>query len=94
MKVTQGQQAKFQCGTSGWYPGPNITWTLNDNTVNSSMDNTTSDGVSFNSTSVLTFQAVRNTTVKCLASIDALANPQSTSVFLVVGKKLLLLSLC
>uniref|UniRef100_A0A3Q0R233 Immunoglobulin superfamily, member 5a n=1 Tax=Amphilophus citrinellus TaxID=61819 RepID=A0A3Q0R233_AMPCI len=87
--VMQDQQVKFQCGTSGWYPKPIITWTLNGNAVNSSLDNTTNDGVSFNSTSVLTFQAVRNTTVNCLASIEALTYPQSTSVFLVVGKKVL-----
>lgn len=90
MKVMYDQQVEFQCVTAGWYPKPTVTWTLNGNAMNSTLDNFTDNGDFFNSTSVLTFQAVRDTTVKCLVSIPALTSPQSTSLFLVVGKKILL----
>lgn len=90
MKVMYDQQVTFQCVAAGWYPKPTVTWTLNGNAMNSTLDNFTDNGDFFNSTSVLTFQAVRDTTVKCLVSIPALTSPQSTSLFLVVGKKLLL----
>ncbi|CAI5644403.1 unnamed protein product [Oreochromis niloticus] len=87
MKVMYDQQVEFQCVTAGWYPKPTVTWTLNGNAMNSTLDNFTDNGDFFNSTSVLTFQAVRDTTVKCLVSIPALTSPQSTSLFLVVAPK-------
>lgn len=86
--MEQGQQVEFQCQTGSWYPEPTIGWSLNGVTVNSSLYNTSSmaQGASFNSTSVLRFQAVSSTTVECWATVTALATPQSTSVYLVVGK--------
>uniref|UniRef100_A0A3P8N747 Ig-like domain-containing protein n=2 Tax=Astatotilapia calliptera TaxID=8154 RepID=A0A3P8N747_ASTCA len=87
MKVMYDQQVTFQCVAAGWYPKPTVTWTLNGNAMNSTLDNFTDNGDFFNSTSVLTFQAVRDTTVKCLVSIPALTSPQSTSLFLVVAPK-------
>uniref|UniRef100_A0A3P8SRU2 Immunoglobulin superfamily, member 5a n=1 Tax=Amphiprion percula TaxID=161767 RepID=A0A3P8SRU2_AMPPE len=82
---------EFQCVTTAWFPAPTISWTRNGAAVNSSLFNTTSmtDGDSFNSTSILQFQAVSNTTVTCLATVPTLPNPQSSSVFLEVGKKVL-----
>lgn len=99
MTVVQDQQVEFQCEASAWYPIPTVIWTRNGEAVNSSLYNTTSmaDGDSFNSTSVLKFQAVRNTAVECRATVSTLANPQSSSVFLVVGKNFFhkyLLSMC
>ncbi|XP_047463195.1 immunoglobulin superfamily member 5 isoform X2 [Mugil cephalus] len=84
--VPQDEQVEFQCVTSAWFPTPTITWNQNGEAVNSSLYNTTSvaDGDFFNATSVLKFQAVRNTTVQCLATIPALTNPVSSSVFMVV----------
>uniref|UniRef100_A0A8C9Z0H2 Immunoglobulin superfamily, member 5a n=1 Tax=Sander lucioperca TaxID=283035 RepID=A0A8C9Z0H2_SANLU len=87
--VIQGQQVEFLCVTSAWYPTPTVSWTWNGQAVNSSLYNTSSmaDGDTFNSTSVLKFQAESNTTVECRATVQALTNPESSSVFLVVGKK-------
>ncbi|KAJ0062013.1 hypothetical protein NL108_014903 [Boleophthalmus pectinirostris] len=87
--VKQDEQAEFQCETSGWFPAATISWTLNGIAVNSSLVNTTDvpDGDSFNTTSVLKFQAIRNTTVTCLASVPTLQNPISSSVQLVVVPK-------
>ncbi|XP_069001781.1 immunoglobulin superfamily member 5 [Embiotoca jacksoni] len=84
--AVQDQHVEFQCVTTAWLPIPTVTWTRNGEAVDSSLFNTTSmtDGDSFNSTSVLQFQAVRKTTVKCLATIPTLEKPQSSSVFLVV----------
>lgn len=89
MTVVQDQQVEFQCVTSAWFPKPTVSWTRNGHAVNSSLYNTTSmdDGDYFNSTSVLKFQAVSNTTVQCHATVLTLINPQSSSVFLVVGKE-------
>ncbi|XP_078121563.1 immunoglobulin superfamily member 5 [Sander vitreus] len=85
--VMQGQQVEFRCVTSAWYPTPTVSWTRNGQAVNSSLYNTSSmaDGDTFNSTSVLKFQAESNTTVECRATVQALTNPESSSVFLVVA---------
>ncbi|KAM6983710.1 immunoglobulin superfamily member 5 isoform 2-T2 [Tautogolabrus adspersus] len=89
LKVKQDEQVEFQCVTASWFPSPTVSWALNGQLVDSSLYNTTSmaDGDSFNSTSVLKFQAVRNTTVECRATVETLTNPQSSSVFLVVVPK-------
>uniref|UniRef100_A0A3B5A6J8 Immunoglobulin superfamily, member 5a n=1 Tax=Stegastes partitus TaxID=144197 RepID=A0A3B5A6J8_9TELE len=80
---------ELQCLTTAWFPVPAVSWTQNGAAVNSSLYNTTSmaDGDSFNSTSVLTFQAVSDTTVTCLATVPTLKNPQSSSIFLTVVPK-------
>ncbi|XP_071317629.1 immunoglobulin superfamily member 5-like isoform X2 [Trachinotus anak] len=87
--VTQDQQVEFECVTTTWFPAPTVSWKRNGQVVNSSLYNTTimMDGDSFNSTSVLKFQAVSNTTVECQATVTALLDPQSSSVFLVVVPK-------
>ncbi|XP_038162600.1 immunoglobulin superfamily member 5-like [Cyprinodon tularosa] len=87
--VAQGQQVTFECVTAGWIPAPNITWTQNDETVISSLYNSTiiADGDKFNSISVLNLTAVRNTKVECLANIAALKAPKSSPVFVTVVPK-------
>ncbi|TKS83678.1 Immunoglobulin superfamily member 5 [Collichthys lucidus] len=87
--ANQGDQVEFQCAASLWFPDPTITWTRNGEAVNSSLYNTTSvnDVNYFNSTSVLKFQAERNTRVECLATVPTLTKPQSSSVYLVVVPK-------
>lgn len=89
MTVVQDQQVELQCVTTAWFPIPTVTWTQNGKAVDSSLYNTTdmANGDSFNTTSVLKLQAVSNTTVACWATVPALTNPTSSSVFLVVGKK-------
>ncbi|XP_076025213.1 immunoglobulin superfamily member 5 [Genypterus blacodes] len=88
-KVVEGQQVEFQCLTTDWFPAAEVTWTRNGQKVNESLYNTSrvEHGDKFNSTSVLKFQAVRNTTVACLASLSSLTHPQSSSVYLVVVPK-------
>ncbi|XP_031713222.1 immunoglobulin superfamily member 5 isoform X2 [Anarrhichthys ocellatus] len=87
--VVQDQQVEFQCITSAWFPTPTVSWTRNGQAVSSSLYNTTSmaNGDTFNSTSVLKFQAVGNATVECRATVLSLTSPQSSSVFLVVVPK-------
>ncbi|XP_068187812.1 immunoglobulin superfamily member 5 [Antennarius striatus] len=87
--AVQDDQVEFQCMTSGWFPAPNISWSLNGEPASSSLYNTTNtpDGDAFNSTSVLTFQAVRNTTVVCWVTVPTLPNPISSSSFLAVVPK-------
>ncbi|KAM9385728.1 immunoglobulin superfamily member 5 [Pholidichthys leucotaenia] len=89
LKVEQEQEVEFQCVATGWFPSPTVSWSLNGGAVDSSLYNTsfTADGDSYNSTSVLKFQAVRNTTVECLVSVPTMINPQSSSVVLVVVPK-------
>lgn len=86
--VVRDQQAEFQCVTTAWLPVPTVSWTLNGEAVNTSLYNTTNmaDGNYYNSTSVLNFQAVSNTTVVCWATVLTLKEPKSSSAFLVVGK--------
>lgn len=89
MAVERGQQVEFQCHTSAWFPEPDVGWALNGAAVDSISYNTTSIAVGdfYNSTSVLNFHAVSNATVECRATVAALKNPISSSVFLAVGKK-------
>ncbi|KAM9788985.1 immunoglobulin superfamily member 5 [Neosynchiropus ocellatus] len=87
--VAEDQQVELECVTSGWFPSPTISWTLNGRTADSSLYNSSSvaHGDSFNTTSELTFRAVRNTTVECLAAVTSLTKPRSSSVFVVVDPK-------
>lgn len=89
MTVMQDQRVEFQCITTAWFPAPTINWTRNDQHVDSSLYNTTNvaEGDSYNSTSILQFAAVTDTTVECLATVQSLRSPQTSSVFLAVGKK-------
>lgn len=90
LTVVQDQHVEFQCITAAWFPAPTISWTRNGQLVNSSLYSTTNvtEGDYYNSTSVLQFPAVIDTTVECLATVQTLRSPQTSSVFLVVGKKI------
>uniref|UniRef100_A0A3Q2Y0Z9 Immunoglobulin superfamily, member 5a n=1 Tax=Hippocampus comes TaxID=109280 RepID=A0A3Q2Y0Z9_HIPCM len=85
-KVTQDEEVDFNCLTSAWFPSPVVTWNLNGGAVDSSLYNSThvAHGDSFNSSSVLKFKAVKNSTVECLAMLQTLTKPLSSSVHLVV----------
>ncbi|XP_034539502.1 immunoglobulin superfamily member 5 [Notolabrus celidotus] len=89
-KVKQDEQVEFRCVTAAWFPTPSVSWALNGQPLDTSLYNTShmDDGDYSNSTSILKFQAVRNTSVDCRATVESLTNPQSSSVFLVVGKKI------
>lgn len=85
----QDEQVEFKCVTSGWFPKHTVGWSLNGKAATSSLYNTTvvEAGDFYNSTSVLNFQAVSNTTVECWATLPTLTTAISSSVSLVVGKK-------
>ncbi|XP_066507909.1 immunoglobulin superfamily member 5 [Hoplias malabaricus] len=85
----EGDQVNFQCVARGWFPTPQISWTSDGTLVDQELFNTSSVevGTLFNSNSTLTFTALRNTSVECLASIPALTSPQRSAVFLTVEKK-------
>ncbi|XP_034034859.1 immunoglobulin superfamily member 5 [Thalassophryne amazonica] len=87
--ATQDQQVEFQCVTAAWFPVPTISWSLDGQNANSSLNDTiiVAHGDTFNSTAALKFQAVRNTRVECLATVSALTSPQSSAVYLVVVPK-------
>ncbi|CAJ1064561.1 immunoglobulin superfamily member 5 [Xyrichtys novacula] len=89
VKVNQDEQVEFRCVMAAWFPTPNVSWALNGQTVDTKLWNTThmDNGDYVNSTSVLKFQAVRNTTVECQATVETLTKPQTSSVFLVVVPK-------
>ncbi|XP_053311719.1 immunoglobulin superfamily member 5 [Spea bombifrons] len=79
------------CTFLKWYPMPRITWEIN-NTLASSLDYvvdfvTGKDGL-VNGTSVLTLRPQDKVTVTCLASIETLPKPQSTSVEIVVKENI------
>ncbi|XP_054610719.1 uncharacterized protein igsf5a isoform X2 [Dunckerocampus dactyliophorus] len=86
MTVVQDQEVEFHCETSAWFPPPSIIWTVNGDTVDDIPSNSTNvtHGDSFNSSSILKFQAVKDSTVVCLATLPTLKNPLSSSVHVVV----------
>ncbi|XP_074528604.1 immunoglobulin superfamily member 5 [Halichoeres trimaculatus] len=88
-KVNEDEQVEFRCVTAAWFPTPSISWALNGKPVDPGLYNTThaDDGDYSNSTSVLKFQALRNTTVECRATVETMTNPETSSVFLVVVPK-------
>ncbi|XP_061659803.1 immunoglobulin superfamily member 5 isoform X2 [Syngnathoides biaculeatus] len=86
LKVVQDEEVELNCLTFAWFPHPVVSWNLNGGSVDSSFYNSThaAHGDSFNSSSVLKFRAVKNSTVACLAMLQTLTNPLSSSVHLVV----------
>ncbi|XP_077403382.1 immunoglobulin superfamily member 5 [Vanacampus margaritifer] len=88
-KVAQDEEVEFNCVTSAWFPSPVVSWNLNGGTVDNSLYNSThvAHGDSFNSSSVLTFKAIKNLTVECLAIVQTLTKPLSSTVHLVVVPK-------
>ncbi|XP_036451429.1 immunoglobulin superfamily member 5 isoform X1 [Colossoma macropomum] len=86
--VMEGDQVVFQCLAAGWFPTPQLFWTVDDTVVDQQLFNTSSVevGTLVNSNSTLMFTAVRNVSVVCLASIPSLITPLRSSVFLVVEK--------
>ncbi|KAM4701122.1 immunoglobulin superfamily member 5 [Discoglossus pictus] len=75
------------CKAAGWYPDPVITWQIN-NTFLNTLDYVTSYTPGNNglqdAVSILTIHTQDNVSISCLASIESLAAPQSTSVNLIV----------
>ncbi|XP_078512945.1 immunoglobulin superfamily member 5 isoform X1 [Lissotriton helveticus] len=78
------------CQASGWLPAPHITWMTNNSPVDSFNYVTTQHSVGSeglqNAVSTLNMTFGENSTVTCLASIEALSTPQSTTVTVTVSE--------
>lgn len=90
--MKHGDQAVFICVATGWFPAPQVSWEINDTMADSVHYNTTVDanGTLFNSNSTLTISATDSAQVQCLAEVSAMSTPQTSSVFLIVGKNVIL----
>lgn len=82
---TEGAQTEFRCRAVGWFPEPNMSWSVNgvENPCNISSE---TQGSLFNSNCTLTVTAVKNSSVQCLVKVPALSTAESNTVFLTVGK--------
>lgn len=82
---TEGAQTEFRCRAVGWFPEPNMSWSVNG--VESSCNRSSeTQGSLFNSSCTLTVTAIKNSSVQCLVKVPALDTPESNTVFLTVGK--------
>lgn len=92
LTVKHGDQAVFVCVASGWFPEAQVYWSMNGTMVDTENYNTSVEaiGTLLNSTSTLTVSAVGSAQVQCLAKVPALFIPQTSSVFLIVGKNKIL----
>ncbi|XP_029434878.1 immunoglobulin superfamily member 5 isoform X3 [Rhinatrema bivittatum] len=81
------QTTQIVCEACGWYPAPLLTWLINHTSANplSYVTHATegSDRL-WNVSSNLSLSAQANSTVSCLAAIDAFPEPQSVTVSLAV----------
>lgn len=82
---TEGAQMEFQCRVVGWFPEPNVSWSVNGVAYSCNISSVT-QGNLFNSSCTLTVTAVKNSSVQCLVKIPALSSPDISTVFLTVGK--------
>lgn len=87
LTIRENQTIEIVCEAVGWDPAPQITWMVNNITVdNSNYITNQSQGTNglYNEDSILTLTPLTNATVICLAAILALSEPQSATVALVV----------
>ncbi|KAL0182999.1 hypothetical protein M9458_022374, partial [Cirrhinus mrigala] len=80
---TEGTQTEFQCRAVGWFPEPNVSWSVNGE-ANSCNSSSVAQGNVFDSNCTLTVSAIKNSSVQCLVKIPALSTPDSRTVFLTV----------
>ncbi|XP_016431986.1 immunoglobulin superfamily member 5-like isoform X2 [Sinocyclocheilus rhinocerous] len=80
---TEGAKTEFQCRAVGWFPEPNVSWSVNG-VAYSCNTNSVTQGNLFNSSCTLAVTAVKNSSVQCLVKIPALSTPDSSTVFLTV----------
>ncbi|XP_053168383.1 immunoglobulin superfamily member 5 isoform X1 [Hemicordylus capensis] len=87
LTVRKNQSIAIVCEALGWAPAPRIAWMVNNISVENSRYSTSqSQGLNdlYNEESILTLTPVSNSTVTCLATIDALSKPQNATVTLVL----------
>ncbi|XP_053242733.1 immunoglobulin superfamily member 5 isoform X1 [Podarcis raffonei] len=87
LTVRENQTTEIICEALGWAPAPQISWMVNNITLDNSMYITNqsqgSNGL-YNEESILTLTPVTNSTVTCFVAIDALPEPQNATVTLTV----------
>ncbi|XP_051541599.1 immunoglobulin superfamily member 5-like [Myxocyprinus asiaticus] len=81
----QGVQMEFQCQAVGWFPEPNMSWSINGLSVGNCNSSSIAQGNLFNSNCSLKHTAVINSSIQCFATVPALSTPESSTVFLTVG---------
>ncbi|TRY86240.1 hypothetical protein DNTS_026412 [Danionella cerebrum] len=82
---TEGAETVFGCMATSWYPEPNMSWSVNGEMQGCNRSSVAWGSV-FNSSCLLTFAALTNSSVQCLVSVPALGTPDRTTVFLTVVK--------
>ncbi|KAJ8267257.1 hypothetical protein GJAV_G00140430 [Gymnothorax javanicus] len=86
LTVVRNQPATIHCRALNWFPAPNLTWTWDGMPV--SEDNysisTVAAGELFNTVSTLRLLANSSARVECQAKVPALAEPESSTIFLTV----------
>uniref|UniRef100_A0A8C5M353 Ig-like domain-containing protein n=1 Tax=Leptobrachium leishanense TaxID=445787 RepID=A0A8C5M353_9ANUR len=78
----------LSCRFLNWFPVPEITWRINETTANQlsyTTDYVYGNDQMVNGASLLNITAEYKTTVTCLAKIETLVSPQSTSVDVTVS---------
>ncbi|KAL2095446.1 hypothetical protein ACEWY4_010165 [Coilia grayii] len=86
--VRHGDQAVFICVALGWFPEPQVFWSIDGIIANSGSYNTTveTNGTKLDSTSTLKVAATDTAQVQCLAKVAAMKAPKMSSVFLIVDE--------
>lgn len=85
--VTQGVQMEFQCQAVGWYPEPNVSWSVNGVVEKYCTNSSVAQGNVFSTNCTLAVTAARNSSVQCLVKVPAMSSPDSSTVFLTVAPK-------
>ncbi|XP_077336011.1 immunoglobulin superfamily member 5 isoform X2 [Lithobates pipiens] len=88
--VAPNTTVSISCQASGWYPAPTITWNIN-NTVASTIyyitDYTTGTDGFVSAVSTFTITPMADTNLTCLANIQVLDAPLSTTVTIAVREQ-------
>ncbi|XP_051971944.1 immunoglobulin superfamily member 5-like [Xyrauchen texanus] len=81
---TKGVQIEFECRAIGWFPKPNMSWSINGLSMGNCNSSFIAQGNLFNSNCSLKLTVVKNSSVQCFVSVPALNSMESSTVFLTV----------
>ncbi|NXL90239.1 IGSF5 protein, partial [Alectura lathami] len=88
LTVKENKTIEILCEALGWAPAPDITWMTNNSLIDKSRYVTQQSQGSndlHNALSVLTLTPVNTEILTCLADIEALPNPQNSTITVFVG---------